>query len=79
MGFFGPQCEGGVRVAPLAACASDRTVITATYAFGGGAPGKRVGARANRERQFYPTQNARCASAHKRAKERWGGRAGAKL
>jgi hypothetical protein len=39
MGFSGAQCEGGVRVSPLAVCAGDRAVLTATFSFGGTAPG----------------------------------------
>ena len=35
LGFSGPMCQGGYKLAPLASCAGDSTSITVTYSFGG--------------------------------------------
>ena len=35
LGFFGPQCEGGYSITPLASCVGDGTSISVSYSFGG--------------------------------------------
>ena len=35
LGFFGPMCEGGYTVKPLASCIGDGTSISVSYSFGG--------------------------------------------